>query len=169
MRPVHTTHLCGKKRAAHLIFIPRRCHSLCSFNGFRHLACHAGNAEHGPSVTGRWTAVWFMAAAIEVGCVFLKSESKALFRWRACWVKGTPLMWLQGEQAKNSNGQLPVHICGGEPLWRSIRAMLTSPARTIGFPAPRGRKHWDLVNLESCADADFYLSLCDCGRPTDSS
>lgn len=162
------------KCAVHLIFIPRRCHSFCSFNGFRHLVCHSGNAERGSS---RNTDGHLLLAG---------EQRRDSWRRRSKWMC-VPAVWIKapvpltgmlskghtfdvaaGRRSKNSNGQL--HIATGEPLWRSIREMLTFFARTIGFPAlrVRRRKHGEPVNLESSADADFYLRLCDYGQATDS-
>lgn len=43
--PVKITDTCNESKCAlHLMFIPRRCHSFCSFNGFRQLGWNCGNA-----------------------------------------------------------------------------------------------------------------------------
>lgn len=73
-----------RKCALHLIFIPQRCHSFCSFNGFRQLGWNSSNAAFVYVTETHWgiccklvnTGVWF------TGCHYLKSAPFFLFSFK---------------------------------------------------------------------------------------
>lgn len=128
-----------RKWALYLIFIPRRCHSFCSFNGFRQLGWNSGKVVFVCVTETHWgicckrvnTGERFIA---QINVVFLcqrfGAESNSLFYWLAR-LRKTPLMWLLSE-SKNTKAQL--HITANRLLKGSIRVMLTFVQRTIGFP-----------------------------------
>ena len=101
-----------RKSALHLIFIPPRCHSFCSFNGFRQLGWNSGNAvfvcvtethwgicckagEHRSAIHS-WPLIFFSVR------VFEQNQTAFSIGWRD---RGkTPLMWLLSE-SKNTKAQ----------------------------------------------------------------
>lgn len=128
-----------RKCALHLIFIPWRRHSFCSFNGFRQLGWNSGkqclHQKHIGACVGRQvnTRAWFTAASLLKSMCFLWLESKmpVSVGWQG-WRK-TPLMWLPSER-KNTKAQLRITARG--LLKGSIREMLTFVQGTIGCAVP---------------------------------
>lgn len=86
--PVRTTYtFMERKCALHLIFIPQRCHSFCSFNGFRQLGWNSGNAAFVCITETHWgicckrvnTGVRFTVGHWLKAMCFSWSESNCLF------------------------------------------------------------------------------------------
>lgn len=142
-----------RKCALHLIFMPQRCYSFCSFNGFHQLDWNSGNVvfvcvtetQRAICCQRLKTQVWFTVGHwLKSICFFLSGVMirmtltlfKLLPGWKEHFWCG---LWAK---AKKKKAQLYITTCKLPKC--SIREMLTFVWGTIGFPFANVN-HNDLV------------------------